>query len=60
MRVVIDRNGEVAEVVVVSGPVQLIPAATSAVKQWRYRPFTAKGQIFEVETQIVITFKIGR
>lgn len=60
MRVVIDRNGQVGETAVVSGPAQLIPAATSAVKQWRYRPFTVNGQVFEVETQIVATFKIGR
>jgi TonB family protein len=60
MRVVIDRNGQVVEVADVSGAVQLISAATSAVKQWRYRPFTVKGQVFEVETQIVMTFKIGR
>jgi TonB family protein len=60
MRVVIDRNGQVAEVAVLSGAMQLISAATSAVKQWRFRPLTVKGQVFEVETQIVITFKIGR
>ncbi len=60
MRVVIDRNGQVAEVAVVSGPKQLVPAATSAAKQWHYCPFTVKGQVFEVETQIVMTFKIGR
>jgi TonB family protein len=60
MRVVVDKNGNVAEVAVVSGPIQLVPAATSAAKQWRFRPFTVKGQVFEVETQIVMTFTIGR
>jgi TonB family protein len=59
MRVVIDRTGQVTNVAVVSGPIELISAATSAIKQWRYRPFTVRGQVFEVETKIVATFKIG-
>ena len=59
MRVVIDRSGQIADATALSGPVQLIPAATKAVKQWRYRPLTVNGQALEVETQIVITFKFS-
>ena len=58
LRIVIDRMGKVSEVKVESGAVQLIPAATTAVKQWRYRPLTLNGQIFEVETQITETFQM--
>jgi TonB family protein len=60
MEVVIDKNGQVGQVKFLSGPVQLAPAATSAVKQWRYRPFTVNGQGYEVETQITLTFQLGR
>ena len=60
MEIVIDRNGQVADVRVVSGPMQLIPAATSSVKQWSYRPLTINGQVYEVETRVVETFQIGQ
>jgi len=33
----IDREGEVAALTVVSGHPLLVPAAMEAVKQWRYR-----------------------
>ena len=59
MRVVIDTQGRVAEVKATSGPIQLIPAATSAMKQWRYRPVTLNGQTFEVETEITFAFGLG-
>lgn len=59
LRVVINTRGEVANVAVVDGIVQLNQAATDAVKQWRYRPLTVNGQVFEIETQIVVTFKLG-
>jgi hypothetical protein len=55
---VIDKMGKVSDVKVESGAIQLIPAATAAVKQWRYRPLTLNGQIFEVETQITETFQV--
>ena len=60
IRALIDRNGRVVETKTLSGPPQLVAAATSAVKQWRYRPFTVEGQAFEVETNIVVTFRLGR
>ncbi len=59
LRVVIGTNGKVADVKTESGAVQLIPAATSAVKQWRYRPLTLDGETFEVETQITTSFRLG-
>lgn len=59
MRIVIDTSGQVSEVKVLSGPPPLVPAATSAIKQWRYRPFVIKGKPFEVETRVVMTFGMG-
>lgn len=60
MQIVIDATGRVGEVNVISGPVQLIPAATSSVKQWRYRPLIIDGQAFEIETHITETFRLSR
>ncbi len=58
MGIVIDRNGRVIEVKDVSGPMELRPAAISAVKQWLFQPFTANGQVFEVETRVVLAFNL--
>lgn len=60
MRVVIDAEGRVADVKATSGPVQLIAAATSAMKQWRYRPLTLNGQAFEADTDITFKFSMGQ
>jgi TonB family protein len=57
--VVIGTDGRVTELTVLSGPVQLRYAATHAVQQWRYRPFTLDGQAYEVETQVAINFAMG-
>ena len=56
---VIDRNGRVSQTMGVLGPVQLNPAATSAVMQWRYRPFVIDGQVYEVEAQTTLSFRLG-
>ncbi len=36
----------------------LVPAALSAVKQWRYKPYLLNGQPVEVETTITVTFNL--
>lgn len=58
MWIVIDRNGHVADVAGITGPVQLIPAATAAVRKWRYRPLTVRGQVYEVETPVTESFRL--
>lgn len=40
----VDENGDVAEIQNVSGPVILQAAAKDAVRKWRFRPFTRDGQ----------------
>jgi protein TonB len=44
VEVIIDENGDVAEIQNVSGPVILQAAAKDAIKKWRFRPFTRDGQ----------------
>ena len=41
---VIDENGQVAEVQNTSGPPMLQRAASDAVKKWKFKPFTRGGQ----------------
>jgi len=54
----IGKDGAVKGVKVVSGPPMLIKAATEAVKQWRYKPFTLNGEPVEADTQINVNFSL--
>ncbi|MBX3293022.1 MAG: energy transducer TonB [Acidobacteria bacterium] len=44
VELMVDENGDVAEIQSVSGPVILQAAAKDAVRKWRFRPFTRDGQ----------------
>ena len=52
LRAIIDKDGDIQELQVVSGHPMLVPVALEAVKEWHYRPFLLNGQPVEVETQI--------
>jgi TonB family protein len=55
VHVVIDRDGNVAQLEPVSGPPELFNAAVEAVRQWRYKPTILSGDPVEVDTTIMIT-----
>jgi TonB family protein len=59
LQAVIDANGDVKEVALVSGHPLLAPAALEAVKHWKYKPYLLNGQPVEVETQIVVAFQLS-
>jgi TonB family protein len=59
LRIIIDRDGDVAQLQTVSGPPDLVNAATEAVRQWRFKPTLLNGDPVEVDTTITITFGIG-
>jgi protein TonB len=56
---VIDSNGQINNLQLVSGHPMLVPAAISAVKQWRYKPYLLNGQPVEVETTITVIFSLS-
>ena len=60
VRAVIDKDGEIREVALVSGHPMLAPAAIKAVKKWKYRPYLLNGQPVEVETQIIVNFSLTK
>ena len=60
MTAVIDKQGNVANLQLISGHPTLAPAAIEAVKQWRYRPYLLNGQPVEVETQVTVNFTLAR
>jgi protein TonB len=55
---IIDKDGNIQNLQVVSGHPFLTPAAIEAVKQWRYKPFLLNGQPLEVETAVTVTFQL--
>jgi protein TonB len=60
LHAIIDREGRVAQVEVVSGHPLLVKAAMDAVLTWRYRPTMLNGLPVEVETTIRVGFVLAR
>jgi periplasmic protein TonB len=60
LHAVIDFDGAIIKLEVVSGPALLTKAATDAVKQWRYRPTTLNGQPVQVDTTINVVFAVDK
>ncbi|MFZ0807124.1 MAG: energy transducer TonB [Candidatus Sulfotelmatobacter sp.] len=57
---VIDTNGMIQNLQLISGHPMLVPSAIAAVKQWRYKPYLLNGQPVEVETQITVIFALSQ
>ena len=55
---VIDTQGRITQLHALNGHPLLIPAAISAVQQWRYKPYILNGQAVEVETQVSVVFTL--
>jgi len=55
---VIDVNGQITNLQLVSGHPMLVPAALEAVRQWRYKPYLLNGTPVEVETTITVIFSL--
>jgi len=59
LNAIIDLNGQITNLQLVSGHPMLVPAAIEAVKQWRYRPYLLNGTPVEVETTITVIFTLS-
>jgi len=56
---IINVNGEIQNLQLVSGHPMLVPEAIAAVRQWRYKPYLLNGQPVEVETTITVIFSLS-
>jgi len=56
---VIDEHGNVVQARAVSGHPVLIPAALSAVLQWKYEPTLLNGTPVAVEMEVTVHFSLG-
>jgi TonB family protein len=54
----VGADGSVQKITSVSGNPELLPAATHAVQQWRFRPFLDNGQPQQFITQITVVFRL--
>jgi len=59
LHAIIDKEGKVAQLEVVSGHPLLVQSAIEAVRQWRYKPTQLNGDPVEVDTTIQVTFTMG-
>ena len=58
LKVIVDKQGNVANIELISGHPVLAPAAIKAVKQWMYMPYLLNQQPVEVETQVTVNFTL--
>jgi TonB family protein len=56
LNIVINKQGRVVDIKVISGHPLLISAALEAVKQWEYNPTLLNGQPVEVATEVSVPF----
>jgi TonB family protein len=58
MQVIVDKQGNVANIQLISGHPLLAPPAIDAVKQWKYKPYLLNETPVEVETQVQVNFTL--
>lgn len=56
----IDREGNVTDLRVDSGPKELQKSALDAVRQWKYKPYLLNGQPVAVKTTVTITYTLSK
>jgi protein TonB len=59
LQAIIDRDGNIQNLQLMSGHPMLVPSAIAAVKQWRYKPYLLNGNPVEVETSITVIFTLA-
>ncbi len=59
LHAIIDKEGRVSELQVVSGHPLLVKAALDAVQNWRYQATVLNGEPVEVDTTIDVNFVLG-
>jgi TonB family protein len=58
LQATISKEGKISNVKIVSGNAQLARAAVEAVKQWKYKPYYLNNEPVEIQTLIIVNFKL--
>lgn len=60
LRAEISKTGDITDLELLDGPIELAGSAVDAVRQWKYRPYLLLGDPVTVETQITVNYTLGR
>jgi protein TonB len=60
LQAIINREGKIENLHLMSGPALLVNAAMEAVRTWRYRPLLLNGEPVDVITEIDVIFTLQR
>ena len=58
LQATISKDGTITNLKAISGDGVLARAALEAVKQWKYKPYYLNGEPVEIQTQILVNFKL--
>ncbi len=58
LRAEISKDGEITDLELVDGPIELAGSAVAAVRQWKYKPYLLMGQPVAVDTQIQVNYQL--
>jgi protein TonB len=58
LEAIVNKQGKVDSLQLVSGDPVLAAAAADAVKQWRYKPYMHNGDFTDFQTRVTVDFKI--
>ena len=58
LQAIINKQGKVDSLQLVSGDPVLAQAAAAAVKQWRYKPYSHNGEPADFQTRVTVDFKL--
>jgi TonB family protein len=56
---VITRNGDIADLEILDGPLELAVSAVNAVRKWKYRPYLLMGSPVEVQSEIMVNYLLS-
>ena len=59
MGAIISKNGDVTDLEVLDGPIELVVSAVNAVRRWKYRPYVLNGEPVEVDTRITVNYTLS-
>jgi len=60
LKAIINAEGKVENLELISGPALLAPAAIAAVKQWVYQPTLINGQPVAIQTEVDVNFTLNQ
>ena len=58
MSAVISKSGQIADLEVLDGAIELVVSAVNAVRQWKYRPYVVNGEPVEVDTSVTVYYTL--